>query len=233
MIDWHSHILPGMDDGSRNVHESISMLDMMRAQGVSCVVSTPHFYANEESIDHFLERRHTCFELLKQHIAQTHPRILCGSEVRYYPGIAKLYNLKDLAIENTRILLLEMPMAHWTEYTLKELFELAGTSGLTVVLAHIERYLPLLGIDVLRRLRENGLLMQVNASFFKRSLTRRKAFSLLDSGMIHFLGSDTHNLSDRSPNLSSAYELIERRFGKDFVIQMHEFGNRVLEYNHI
>ena len=228
MIDWHSHILPGVDDGSRNVDESLSMLNIMSGQGVSSVVATPHFYADEESIDSFLARRKKAYETLSPHLNNDIPRIFCGAEVRYYPGIAKLKDIKSLAIEDTRILLLEMPMSHWTEYTIKELIELAGTRGLSIVLAHIDRYLPIQRIDVFERLCENGLLMQVNASFFKSFFNRRKAFSLLDSGIIHFLGSDTHNLTDRSPNLGSAYELIEKKFGKNFVLQMDEFGYRQL-----
>lgn len=228
MIDWHSHILPSMDDGSRSVKESVSMLDIMSKQGVSSVVATPHFYANEESVESFLTRRTAAYEMLLPSVSPNHPRIFCGAEVKYYPGIAKLENIRSLTVENTRVLLLEMPMTRWTEYTLKELIELAGTRGLTVVLAHIERYLPMQGADVFKRLCDNGLLLQVNASFFERFFSRRKAFSLLDSGFLHFLGSDTHNLTDRAPNLGSAYELIKKKFGNDFVLQMNEFGYRVL-----
>ncbi len=228
MIDWHSHILPGMDDGSRSVEESLAMLEMMSEQGVSCVVATPHFYANAETYDHFLSRRRSSFEALSGHLTKTHPRVLCGAEVRYYPGIAKFNDLASLAIEGTRILLLEMPMMHWTEYTVNELIELSVTRGLTVVLAHIERYLPMQSIQIFNRLRENGILMQVNASYFKRISSRRKALSLLDAGLIHFLGSDTHNLTDRNPNLGSAYKIIEKKFGNYYVVQMNEFGNRHL-----
>ena len=57
MIDWHSHILPGVDDGSRNVEESISILGMLNLQGVKTVIATPHFLANDESLESFLIRR--------------------------------------------------------------------------------------------------------------------------------------------------------------------------------
>ena len=48
MIDWHCHILPNMDDGSRDVAESISLINMQREQGIGTIVATPHFYANDE-----------------------------------------------------------------------------------------------------------------------------------------------------------------------------------------
>lgn len=228
MIDWHSHILPGMDDGSRSVEESLTMLDKMSEQGVSSLVATPHFYANSESFDHFLSRRRSRFEALSGILTENHPKIFCGAEVKYYPGIAKFKDLASLAIEGTQILLLEMPMMHWTEYTVNELIELSATADLKLVLAHIERYLPMQSLQVFDRLRENGILMQVNASYFKKLSSRRKALSLLDAGFIHFLGSDTHNMTDRCPNLGDAYQIIEKKFGNYFVVQMNEFGNRHL-----
>ena len=228
MIDWHSHILPRMDDGSRSVEESLAMLEMMSGQGVSVVIATPHFYANADTLERFLKRRSASLEALTSHLTGDHPRILCGAEVRYYPGIAKFKELPTLAIEGTGLLLLEMPSEHWTEYTVNELIELSSTSGLTIVLAHIERYLPMQSIKVFERLRDNGILMQVNASFFKRFSSRRKALKMLDSGLIHFLGSDTHNLTDRVPNLGTAYQIIEAKFGNYYVVQMNGYGYRQL-----
>ena len=57
MIDWHSHILPGMDDGSHDVTESLCLINMQMAQGVRTVIATPHFYADDETVASFLDRR--------------------------------------------------------------------------------------------------------------------------------------------------------------------------------
>lgn len=230
MIDWHSHILPDMDDGSRCVEESIEMLDMLSQQGVSCVVATPHFLANEESVESFLQRRRASYDTLMQAVHKDHPAVLCGAEVKYYFGISKLESLNALAIEGTNILLLEMPMIKWTEYTVKELIELAGTRGLTVVLAHIERYLSLQDRGTFERLRENGLLMQTNASFYTGFFNKQKALRLLGAGIVQFIGSDCHNLTSRAPNLVPAYEFIEKKLGGYFLSQMNEFGHRALGY---
>ena len=56
MIDFHCHILPEMDDGSKDAGMSLAMLDMEREQGVTEVVFTPHFYAQEDSVVHFLRK---------------------------------------------------------------------------------------------------------------------------------------------------------------------------------
>lgn len=230
MIDWHSHVLPKMDDGSRSIEESVAMLDSLAAQGVSIVIATPHFGADEESVEAFLQRRAQAYEALTRHMTPEHPQVLCGAEVKYYPGIAKMKELGQLAVQGTNVLLLEMPMARWTEYAIKELVELAGTRGLTIVMAHIERYLPLQSRGTVEWLCANGLLMQVNATFFERVRTKRRALRLMNAGMIHMIGSDCHNLTSRPPRLHIAYDLMKKRFGDEFVNQMIEFGHSVLKY---
>ena len=62
MIDFHTHILPNVDDGSKGVEESTLMLTRLFEQGVNKVIATPHFYANDESVDEFLLRRNAAFE---------------------------------------------------------------------------------------------------------------------------------------------------------------------------
>ena len=231
MIDWHSHILPAMDDGSSDVNESLMMLKAMRDQGIKQVVATPHFYANEESVDDFLNRRDSAYELLRKNMSEDLPKILCGAEVKYYPGIGRMKDIGKLAINKKKLLLLEMPMDKWTEYTIKELIELAGTRGLTIIIAHIERYMAFQNNRVIERLCENGLLMQVNAGFFIRLGSRMKAMRLLGHGMIHFIGSDCHNMTTRPPDAEAAYMLIKRKFGDGFFEQMQEFGNSLLMQN--
>lgn len=231
MIDWHSHVLPKMDDGSRNVDESLQMLELLKKQAVKTVVATPHFYANEETVDEFLSRRSKANEELCSAMGESGIRLACGAEVRYYPGIGRMQDLSKLAIEGTNLLLLEMPMGKWTEATVNELTKLSATCGLRIVMAHIDRYLGFIDLKTVNRLCENGLMIQVNASFFERIGTRRKALKMLDLGLIHFIGSDCHNLTTRPPKVCSAYELVSKRFGEDFLSQMTEFGNRMLGGN--
>ena len=230
MIDWHSHILPNMDDGSRNVAESVNLLKMLATQQVDTVVATPHFYANAESKEDFLQRRERCYHKLMENLSSEPdmPRILLGAEVKYYSGISAREDLRDLCIEGTRLLLLEMPFCEWTEYTIRELNVLACSKGIVVILAHIERYLAFQKADIWRKLRDNGILMQVNANFFAGFFTKRKALRLLDDGFVHMIGSDCHGVVNRPPVLSQAYQAIYKAFGDEFICQMQEYGQSLL-----
>lgn len=228
MIDWHSHILPGMDDGSKDAAESISMLAMQSSQGVETVIATPHFYANDETVASFVDRRRKAFEVLKEQLPENAPKIMLGAEVRYYQGISRLEGLKDLRIEGTKLLLLEMPMAAWTETMVRELIELSGKNSVRIVLAHVERYLKLQKQSVWDRIVESGIMMQVNGTFFTSLASKRKALYLLEEGMVQFLGSDCHNLTTRPPALGKAFEVIRKKLGDDYLDQMKQYGYSLL-----
>jgi protein-tyrosine phosphatase len=61
VLDFHSHILPEVDDGSQSVDESILMINALAEQGIDRIVATPHFYANDESVSEFLVRRQKAY----------------------------------------------------------------------------------------------------------------------------------------------------------------------------
>lgn len=228
MIDWHCHVLPKMDDGSRSVEESLKLIEMQQAQGVETIVATPHFYANDESVEAFLQRRKASFDLLKQSLPENSPKIILGAEVRYYHGISKFKDLKALRTEGSEVLLLEMPFSKWTEYMVRELTEISLMGDVKLVLAHIERYLSLQSRELWDYILGSEIFTQVNASFFASSLTRRRAISMLRRGEIHFLGSDCHNLTSRYPKLDKAQDVIKKKFGESFINQMNEYGESVL-----
>ena len=175
MIDFHSHILPGMDDGSKSTQESLEMLDMLRAQGVDTVAATPHFYARENPPEVFLRRRAEAWNRLRPQLTADSPRVLLGAEVRYFQGISHVDRLHDLCLEGQDVLLLEMPFSPWPSRTLAELTDLAQRGDLTVVLAHMERYLAQQPRTLWPRLRQLGVLFQCNAPFFLDWRTRRRA----------------------------------------------------------
>ena len=230
MIDWHSHILPKMDDGSRSVEESVQLLTMQKEQGVTTVIATPHFYANDETVERFLERRQKSFERLLEKIPEGFPGILLGAEVRYYRGISRLSQLKELRVEGSKILLLEMPMSKWSEDIVAELVELSSMSRVRIVLAHIDRYYHFQSASVWKRLCECGILMQVNASFFASFWSKRKALSLLQKGCLHFIGSDCHNMTSRKPMLDLAFDAVGKKFGDAYLHQMTEYGYSMLNF---
>ena len=228
MIDLHNHILPCVDDGSKSDYESIRMLEMHALQGVDTVVATPHFYANDESSERFFERRQNAYDNLKKQLHSGLPKMVLGAEVRYYNGISRMAELKDFRIEGSKLLLLEMPSAVWTEYMIRELIELSSESSLKIMLAHSERYLGIQNKEVYGRLLENDILMQVNADFFASFSTKRRAVSMLNDSKIHFIGSDSHNTISRPPNIGKAFDVIRKKMGDDFLNQMNEYGNSML-----
>ena len=228
MVDFHSHILPSIDDGSESVEESVQLLDKLSQQGISQVVATPHFYADQRTIERFLTKREEAYNRLRDRIKTDHPQIRLGAEVLYYPGISRLDGIEKLCIEGTRVLLLEMPVARWSDSTIREVIEIAVSYNLTLVLAHIERYVFLQHPGVLEELLNNGVLMQVNASLFTDWFTRRKGFKLLDNHAMHLLGSDCHGVRNRPPQMGEACHILSKKYGNDILVQMKAFAKELL-----
>ncbi len=228
MIDLHTHLLPQMDDGSKSIEESMALLQMLLAQNVTLAAATPHFYANEESVDAFLERRQTSFEALQAGGTLPLP-LLLGAEVLYYNSISKLEGLHRLCIGSSKLLLLEMPIMRWTEYTVRELMELLRRTDLRVVLAHVERYLHLQPAKLWEQLSENGMLMQVNSGFFIRMRTRRTGVNLLREQRVHFLGTDCHDLKSRKPTMDRAVSCISKTLGSEYLQNMSDFASEMLQ----
>lgn len=218
LTDFHSHILPGIDDGSAGVEESIAMLQMEAAQGIGCVVATPHFYASYDDPHSFLQRRAAAEEKLRKAMENQCglPRILTGAEVRYFPGMGDSDLLRQLTIDKKKCILIEMPATPWTDGMYRELAQISEKQGLTPVVAHIDRYIrPFCMQGMLSRLEELPVLVQANASFFLKRSTAPFAMRLLRQGRIHLLGSDCHNLTDRAPNLGRAMQTIQIRLGEE------------------
>ena len=232
MIDFHTHLLPCMDDGSKSVDESLAMLALMKEQGVDRVMATPHFYANRESAESFLERRERSYLQLKEKMHDA-PLLSLGAEVKYYDGISRLPELQSLRIEGSRLLLLEMPFTRWTECSVREVLDIAAQGRVTPVLAHIERYLSKENQALLPRLLESGVLVQSNASFFAGYFSRFKAIKMVKNGQIHFIGSDSHNLTDRKPNTGRALDVLEKRMGKTFAEEFVAYGYDLLFENQL
>ena len=229
MLDCHSHLLPGVDDGSRDTEESLQLLTMLQQQGVTAVVATPHFYANEQSVQQFLDRRQAAYDALTAALPDTAslPKILLGAEVRYYHGIARMEGLDRLCVENTRVLLLEMPMTRWSGSTVREVIEIANTKNVALVLAHIERYIRLQSREVWEQLLQQGIRMQINASYINERRTRRAALRQLAEGAVHLLGSDCHGVRSRPPAMGQALAIIRKRLGDDAIQRLCDRSQRL------
>lgn len=226
-VDFHSHILPGIDDGSKSVEESLAMLDLEREQGVCVVAVTPHFYAMSDTPEHFLRKRAEALGLLRAHMTSRIPAIIPGAEVYYFEGIDQMAELDQLRLFKTNYLLLEMPDGKWTPRMVKDILALQSR-GMKVMMAHIERFADDQDPEVLSLLRQHGVLFQVNASFFTGRKTQKKAFRMLSQREIAAIGTDTHNLTSRAPNFAEAVDAIRGQFGEDAVIALEAAGKRMI-----
>ena len=220
VVDFHSHVLPCVDDGSRSLEESLAMLRAEAEQGIRTVVATPHFYPGYDTPERFLRRRAEAAALLREKMEQQEqmPRLLLGAEVYFFSGISESSLLSQLTIEEKKCILLEMPGVPWTESMYRELEGIYIKQGFTPVIAHVDRYIrPFKTYGIPQRLAELPVLVQANASFFLRRSTASMALRLLREGKIQLLGSDCHNMEFRPPNLGQAVSLISRRLGPEML----------------
>ena len=235
MIDFHSHILPGIDDGSADLEESLGMLRLSAAHDVRLVIATPHFYADAESPARFLRRRAQAYQTLRQGMAgqeATLPMVLTGAEIAFFEGISDCEALAQMKIDGTPLVLVEMPMTQWPDRAVEELGSIYDKTGLIPLVAHIDRFIQLQRDRRLpERLRGLPVLIQANASFFFSRRYSRLAFSMLERGEIHLLGSDCHNLTGRRPNLLPAVQAIRERLGDTPLQRLEANGRRVFTDN--
>lgn len=227
MVDFHTHILPGIDDGSRGVEESLQMLRAMPE--VSHVVATPHFYASENTPERFLRRRGAAWARLRERLDGTAPDIRLGAEVCYFEGICRSDELPALCIEGTNVLLLEMPFDNWSSRAFNDLLELGHRVDIQIVLAHAERY------DIFYRKRDwqhiadSPILIQCNAAFFLHLRTRHRALRRLEDGYIHLLGSDSHGIERRAPDLGEAAQVIRKHLGESALRDVDRLALQLLD----
>lgn len=225
MIDFHTHILPNLDDGSKSIEESHKMIDQSFGQGVELLMATPHFYPWQEGPEDFIRRRTKAVQSLKRSFSN----IWVGAEVAYYDGIDNSPAIELLKIENTNFLLIEMPLTRWTQRMFDSLHAIENKMQARVVLAHLERYISLqkrtAHIDYVC----DHFLIQINADYFINRGSQGKALRLVKKNKVDFIGSDCHNLTSRPPNLGEAYQIIEKKLGIKSVKAFNDKQDQYLE----
>lgn len=231
MIDFHAHILPCMDDGSNCIEESVAMLQESRNQGVDTIVATPHFYAERDTITHFLAKRDDRINCVKDATQgrEDIPKLILGAEVLFFHGMSRAEQIPLLCIEDTNILLLEMPFMQWDESILREIDCLLDKRRLQVVIAHLDRYYrfqknPFYLEELLKR----PVGIQLNAEAFDK-LFKRTVLALVKEGKVDALGSDCHNMRSRIPNLEVAAAVITKKLGTQYVEQITQKTNHLLQ----
>ncbi len=216
MFDIHSHILPGVDDGAKDIAESIELLRQMKEQGITAVAATPHFYPQEDNLTEFSEKIISAFEEIKTaYKVNDLPEILIGSEMLYFKGISNSTSLNKLCLNKSSYLLLELVDCVISDSLFEELLRLKEELGIIPIIAHIERYQKARNYKkLLKFVKEHNILTQVNASAFLIPIYKRTIKKLLKLNLISFIASDSHSPSFRPPMVKEAYDFIEDNYGK-------------------
>lgn len=220
IVDFHSHILPGIDDGAKSLEASIEMLKLSRSQGVDTIVSTSHYYNFQEDIKTFVKRRDEAVYNLCRHINEHDidvPEIVTAAEVRLFPDIRLEEDLDKLCIEGTRNILIEMPYSSWSGWMYNEIYALI-TKGYTPIMAHIERYLgPVSEKEILEKLLSMEVYVQCNADSFSERKMRKLIKKLIKLNRLTVIGSDFHNMDSRISHFDDAISYIKRKYGEEYL----------------
>lgn len=211
MIDLHTHILPGIDDGARDEEVSGKQLKSLSEQGVDTVVFTSHYYGRKRSPKQFLEARAAAFSRIKD-LIPSDMETYFGAEVHFTGQMATANEaLCSLAVGATRYLLAELPFTSaWDKALFRRLKEFISETDYVPVIAHVERYREVRKKpSLLAELKDMGCLLQANTGAFCDPRTKGLAFALLKHGFVDCLGTDTHNMDDRPPDYLSAKKAIE------------------------
>ncbi|HFU4026296.1 TPA: CpsB/CapC family capsule biosynthesis tyrosine phosphatase [Streptococcus suis] len=224
MIDIHSHIIFGVDDGPQTIEESLALLDEAYHQGIRVVVATSHrrkgmFETPEEIIkDHFIQ--------LKEATEKRYPDLVLyyGGELYYSADlIEKLEKGTVPTLNGTRQILLEFSRnTSWQ--TIQTAVDKVTLLGLTPLLAHIERYDALaFNAERVEELIYKGCYTQVNShhvlkpSFIgdrAKELKKRTQF-FLENDLVYCVGSDMHNTTTRPPYMKKAYQFLAKKYGEE------------------
>ena len=235
MTDLHTHILPGMDDGSKDPAMSIRMLIAQREQGVGTVALTSHFYPDTESPDHFLKRRAAAWDTLRAAIdalpaeeRDKLPRLSLGAEVAWAPRMSEWGRAEELCYSGTNLLMIELPFERWDVQLHRLLYDFMRSTGLEAVIAHIDRYFKIQTPSALKDLYALNLRTQISAEAFTRFSTRSHALKTVREGHAQLLISDCHNMTGRPPNLRPAMDIMEKKLGRE-VRGLFDYADELLE----
>ena len=211
MVDIHTHIIPGVDDGSPNLETSIDMIKHEIDIGVDTIICTPHhiFKRYEKSVEEIKRQ----FALLKAEVEkQNLPiKLYLGQEICYSHRedlISMLKEGKLLTLNNTNRVLLEFSFTREPEDILDIIYNLS-VNGYQVIIAHVERY-EWMTFDKVVALRNEGALIQINSNSYlgltawkEKRMTRK----LIKKNLVDFVASDTHSF--RPSTLDKSFKKIK------------------------
>ncbi len=213
MIDTHIHMVPGVDDGAKDLTVAMAMVKDAMAQGVDEMVLTPHHnvpvFVSEE-ID-------AQFEVLKQAIEKEGLdfNIHLGNEIHVNEeSVEGLETGAARTMGDSDYVLMELPFHHYYPFHEAMLFDLQ-VEGYKVIIAHIERYhIFRKNEQKLGNLIDKGFYGQLTSRYVAEAKTRKRALRWIEEGFVHIIASDGHNIDKRPPIMKAAYDVVESRFGR-------------------
>jgi protein-tyrosine phosphatase len=229
-VDLHSHILPAIDDGSRDEAQSLEMLALAERDGTGVIAATPHSVSvNRKLIGERLDHLRTVARDAGLTI-----QIVPGCEVRFEADLADRFAAGEIVtLNDTQWLLLELSLrADWSPYLQHAVYDLQ-VAGASVILAHAERY-PAVQRDpgLVEPLIAQGVLVQVNAdSIAGRSgkTAGRTADVLVQRRMVHAIASDAHDTVHRPPVLSAAHARLRSTSDSEYAAWVADVPRRIIQ----
>ena len=220
MIDLHTHILPGIDDGSRNMEESLEMCRIAAAGGTRGIVATSHGNLGPKPLT--TEEYKNAYRLLKQELvrADIPIRLYSGMEIFMTADAAAGLRAGELlTLNETKYILIEFDFREEL-WMAEEYLCMLEEAGYTPVIAHVERYYfiqraPEIIYDWVRR----GYVIQVNkgsplGAFGKKE--RDTAVSLLEHNLVHVIASDAHGTQHRTPDMTNIFRFLGETAGSKY-----------------
>lgn len=231
-IDFHTHILPKMDDGARDVQTSVEMLRELYRQGVTHCILTPHYMNDAEKVEHFIARRQASYEMLIEACrgVQDIPRVALGAEVHLNKEMSN-DDLRPLRMGASNIIMLEFPSSKFQYWMIDEIEHIAFEQNIDIMIAHVDRLLDYFTPSQLEQVFgfEDFIYQLNNVSL--RTVKKRLAFHhYYSKEMPVVLGSDTHDMKRRAPDFSRAMRNIKAfPFGKSLKTSVEETSTALLK----
>ncbi|MCB2306048.1 exopolysaccharide biosynthesis protein [Clostridium estertheticum] len=205
MIDIHSHILPGIDDGSKDMETSIKMLKMAEEKGTKTIVATPHYIRGR--YENHYEKNFDLHQKVKLAAKNAGLKIevLLGQEVMLDKYALNLCREKKIrGINESSYMLVEFPMDELPNDALDLIYELR-VLGIKPIIAHPERYEYIIrSLPDINDFINEGCLFQINAGSLQGVFgkqVQKCAKLLVKEGLVNFIASDAHSINIRCPGL--------------------------------
>lgn len=219
VVDIHSHILPGIDDGAKNMQETIKMIDIAVEQGIKAMIATPHYHVGMDP--EILAEYQRVYEEVLQYIASKKIplRLYQGNEIYYSESIPEhLQEGQIRTMNGTRYILVEFSPE--TEYSsVERAMSMLLYAGYWPVLAHTERYMALHEISRIEELIRMGVYIQLNTNAITgKEGWRTKYFchQLLKKHLVHVVGTDAHSPRHRRPQMKECLALLDKKYGREY-----------------